>query len=514
MRFGSWYGFGWYPTIANGGTVTQGMNAMWLNARSGDLTVAGRFIKKGGTNTQILLANGDTGTLWKAADITNSTTDYGAITPAFARAAINKLGVTALGTSGNYLTWTKNGTANNLTVPYASKAGMIFMPLSSEITKHPGERIASLICGITASTAGLFPRADNANALLSINTHGGNYIHQLGFSSNNQMYHRAFHAKAIDASTAWDQILTSANYTAVLDTRYAQASYSAYATNYGYFIAGSAVSNITTAQFITKLTALGAFSKKQWSCRTDWSYANNDTITDTGCGNIQLAGALIEVFTQSAEVYTVRVTTAPTSSNGSVSNAVFIYRNHGAGYSPNWKRLANTTDTVAVASKLGTSTVGSTSKPIYLDAGTPTALSTTVGSTSKPVYMNAGAITALSATVGSASKPVYMNAGTITAFSSTIGAANRPVYINAGTITAGTYTFGNASGNAPISNGTVNTNLNADMLDGVHASGLLTALTASGNRITATVGGTSKSVDINTVGGLTVYKFTKPDNNG
>lgn len=30
--------------------------------------------------------------------------------------------VTALGTSGNYLTWTKNGTTNNITVPFATKA--------------------------------------------------------------------------------------------------------------------------------------------------------------------------------------------------------------------------------------------------------------------------------------------------------------------------------------------------------------------------------------------------------
>ena len=31
--------------------------------------------------------------------------------------------VTALGTSGNYLTWTKNGTTNNITIPYATYAG-------------------------------------------------------------------------------------------------------------------------------------------------------------------------------------------------------------------------------------------------------------------------------------------------------------------------------------------------------------------------------------------------------
>lgn len=37
----------------------------------------------------------------------------------------NSLYVTALGTNGNYLTWTKNGTANNLTVPYATNADTV-----------------------------------------------------------------------------------------------------------------------------------------------------------------------------------------------------------------------------------------------------------------------------------------------------------------------------------------------------------------------------------------------------
>lgn len=51
----------------------------------------------------------------------------------------------------------------------------------------------------------------------------------------------------------------------------------------------------------------------------------------------------------------------------------------------------------------------------------------------------------------------------------TVGAANRPIYLNAGTPTACTYSFGNGSGNAALNNGTRNTNLNADMLDGAHA---------------------------------------------
>lgn len=38
LRFGSWNGIGWYPTIS-GQTVTQGNNAMWLNVRTGELDV-------------------------------------------------------------------------------------------------------------------------------------------------------------------------------------------------------------------------------------------------------------------------------------------------------------------------------------------------------------------------------------------------------------------------------------------------------------------------------------------
>ena len=69
------------------------------------------------------------------------------------------------------------------------------------------------------------------------------------------------------------------------------------------------------------------------------------------------------------------------------------------------------------ASKLGTSTVGSASKPIYLNAGSATACSSTVGSASKPIYMNAGTLTACSTTIGGSTRPIYSNAGTLTALS-------------------------------------------------------------------------------------------------
>ena len=41
LRFASWQGIGWYPTIDSTSGVRQGNNAMWLNVRTGALNVAG-----------------------------------------------------------------------------------------------------------------------------------------------------------------------------------------------------------------------------------------------------------------------------------------------------------------------------------------------------------------------------------------------------------------------------------------------------------------------------------------
>lgn len=54
LRFGSWQGIGWYPTIS-GQTVAQGKNAMWLNVRNGNLDTHGAIT----AHTNYLAANWD-----------------------------------------------------------------------------------------------------------------------------------------------------------------------------------------------------------------------------------------------------------------------------------------------------------------------------------------------------------------------------------------------------------------------------------------------------------------------
>ncbi|EBP0438825.1 hypothetical protein DU260_19530 [Salmonella enterica subsp. salamae] len=93
----------------------------------------------------------------------------------------------------------------------------------------------------------------------------------------------------------------------------------------------------TTAEFIVWLESQGAFNHPYWMCRGTWSYALNKVITDTGCGNICLAGAVIEVMGVRGAM-TIRITTPTTTSGGGVASAQFTYINNGEGYAPGWRR--------------------------------------------------------------------------------------------------------------------------------------------------------------------------------
>ncbi|CDH32049.1 phage tail protein [Xenorhabdus bovienii] len=97
----------------------------------------------------------------------------------------------------------------------------------------------------------------------------------------------------------------------------------------------------TTGEFIAWLKSQGAFQHPYWMCKGTWSYASNRRITDSGCGSIHLAGAVVEVM-GIEDVMTIRVTTATTSVDGCIENALFTYGNHGKDYRPGWRRDYNT----------------------------------------------------------------------------------------------------------------------------------------------------------------------------
>ncbi|HFD8386472.1 TPA: tail fiber protein [Escherichia coli] len=115
----------------------------------------------------------------------------------------------------------------------------------------------------------------------------------------------------------------------------------------GWLVTGDNGASITTEQLVTLLRDNGAFNAKAWIARCAWVYANSASIPDseTGCGIIPLAGAVIEVFNNgsSSNNYTIRITTATTTGvSGALTNAEFVYVFNGTSYSPGWRRAYNT----------------------------------------------------------------------------------------------------------------------------------------------------------------------------
>ena len=126
--------------------------------------------------------------------------------------------VTSLGTNGNYVTWTKNGTTNNLTVPFAT---------TSNVLNNLGNRTA--ISGTTVGQSGLrlyevynngYPV--NFGNVLNIGGQGyGELLFQwTGDSNPGHLYYRSKRNVASQAWSNWVTILDNNNYSSTLDGRY------------------------------------------------------------------------------------------------------------------------------------------------------------------------------------------------------------------------------------------------------------------------------------------------------
>lgn len=168
--------------------------------------------------------------------------------------------------------------------------------------------------------------------------------------------------------------------------------------------------------------------------------ASGDTMT----GKLTISHASVEsmiVNSTGVETY-IRVQNAGTSKSsfGWHSNAsygTYMYSSASAKFlgikdngTPHFhgNTLVHAANYTSIVTKLGTATIGSTAKPIYLNAGTPTALSATVGASNRPVYLNAGTITAASVSDAYLSWANTSISGTVTPIdcaASSVHSANR-----------------------------------------------------------------------------------------
>lgn len=145
------------------------------------------------------------------------------------------------------------------------------------------------------------------------------------------------------------------------------------------------VSNATNSQVLTEKAITNATLGSALPTGATWTkiYNNGFPCSYGNCLSIKGAGA-----TQLAIEW----------SGSDATPARMYYRNARDSTIDKWsawREIAHTGGSIAnatTASKLGTATVGSGVKPIYLNAGSPAASGSTVGSANKPVYLNGGTI--------------------------------------------------------------------------------------------------------------------------
>lgn len=258
-------------------------------------------------------------------------------------ANINLPGVNTAGnqnTTGNAATATKLQTARNINGVKFDGSGDI------NINTLVSRGRVTALSGSTQGTAGIQMYEAYNNGYP---TAYGNILHMkgagaigegemlVGWSGTDGAHAPVYVRSRRDTSTAnwsgWAQVYTTAHKPTAKDVGAAQTFSASYSTGAG---------NWTTAEFIAWLKERGAFEVPYWMMKGSWSYADNKIITDTGVGNICLAGAVIEVLGTEGAM-TIRVTTPTTTTGGGIACAQFTYINHGSAYAPAWRRDYNTT---------------------------------------------------------------------------------------------------------------------------------------------------------------------------
>lgn len=144
---------------------------------------------------------------------------------------------------------------------------------------------------LPSNTTGLFTASDNSNCILTLSRHSGNYYSQLGFSSNGNLYYRAFTNTAINTTQAWQTIWTSSSLTNLNQLTNGPG----YTTNTGTVTSvaaltlgttgtdvSSTVTNGTTTPVITLNIPTASASNRGALSSTDWTTFNNKQAAITG----------------------------------------------------------------------------------------------------------------------------------------------------------------------------------------------------------------------------------------
>lgn len=358
--------------------------------------------------------------------------------------------VTSLGTNGNYLTWTKAGTTNNITVPYATnsnKANYIYYGSISNLNSpsswtSDGYR---LVYDTYSGSASNKPVSyDNANGIITLfkSKHGtsNQYVSQLAFPNNTRMYFRYASAGSF---SSWYTIAYTSDIKDPANYYWANVKVSA-SSNSG---TSPTFSTAYTSNWFRSTGNTGWYSE---SYGGGWYMTDSTWIRTYGSKSVyQNTG---QIRTDGYLVTNGGITIGATSpNNGTYKSHVTGnswssgYIRAGAGF---YHNSVNSNNYVLLAggsykslADFAKGNAGASNRGVYVTNGTVTAMTYYLNAT-----INSGA---------SGKLAYYSGTNFIDDYTSTVGSSGTPIYLSSGVPTACTgvmvkywasYTINNYSG--------------------------------------------------------------------
>lgn len=358
--------------------------------------------------------------------------------------------VTSLGTNGNYLTWTKAGTTNNITVPYATnsnEANYIYYGSISNLNSpsswtSDGYRLVYDIYSGSASNKPV--SQDNANGIITLfkSKHGtsNQYVSQLAFPNNTRMYFRYASAGSF---SSWYTIAYTSDIKDPANYYWANVKVSA-SSNSG---TSPTFNTCYTSNWFRSTGNTGWYSE---SYGGGWYMTDSTWIRTYGSKSVyQNTG---QIRTDGYLVTNGGITIGATSpNNGTYKSHVTGnswssgYIRAGAGF---YHNSVNSNNYVLLAggsykslADFAKGNAGASNRGVYVTNGTVTAMTYYLNAT-----INSGA---------SGKLAYYSGINSIDDYTSTVGSSGTPIYLSSGVPTACTgvmvkywasYTIHNYSG--------------------------------------------------------------------
>lgn len=335
--------------------------------------------------------------------------------------------VTSLGTNGNYLTWTKAGTTNNITVPYATnsnKANYIYYGSISNLNSpsswtSDGYR---LVYDTYSGSASNKPVSyDNANGIITLfkSKHGtsNQYVSQLAFPNNTRMYFRYASAGSF---SSWYTIAYTSDIKDPANYYWANVRVSA-SSNSG---TSPTFNTCYTSNWFRSTGSTGWYSE---SYGGGWYMTDSTWIRTYGSKSVyQNTG---QIRTDGYLVTNGGITVGATSPNNGT------YKSHVTGNS--WS-----SGYIRAGAGFYHNSVNSNSY-VLLAGGSYKSLADfakgNAGASNRGVYVTNGTVTAmtyyLNATINSGASgklAYYSGTNSIDDYTNTIGSSSTPIYINNG----------------------------------------------------------------------------------